>query len=244
MREAPPPPPLERRRRSNAAAARPPRGPPPDVEELSEAYTDVMRERMGSAVLTYRHEDGMNYSRILDDLIVGSCLQTPADLDAIAGGEDVRTVMCLQVLLVGRMACCSRGCRRGMQHACMAGLAAGGAGERCRRRRVRQLLRAAAAAAAALFPQHLSLASMPVVQEDSDMAYFDLDVSPILERCASRGGVRHVRHRIRCALAACWLAAQHTADAGCCCRNCCRLHALPASLSTPARLPPPSPQRL
>lgn len=44
-------------------------------------YTVVMRERMGSAVLTYRHEDGMNYCRILDDLIVGSCLQTPADLD-------------------------------------------------------------------------------------------------------------------------------------------------------------------
>lgn len=54
---------------------------PPDVEELSEVYTVVMRERMGSAVLTYRHEDGMNYCRILDDLIVGSCLQTPADLD-------------------------------------------------------------------------------------------------------------------------------------------------------------------
>lgn len=51
------------------------------MEELSEVYTDVMRERMGSAVLTYRHEDGMNYCRILDDLIVGSCLQTPADLD-------------------------------------------------------------------------------------------------------------------------------------------------------------------
>lgn len=29
----------------------------------------------------YRHEDGMNYAHVLDDLIVGSCLQTPADLD-------------------------------------------------------------------------------------------------------------------------------------------------------------------
>ncbi|KAL4443451.1 hypothetical protein ABPG75_011188 [Micractinium tetrahymenae] len=100
-----------------------------DTEELSEAYTDVMRERMGSAVLTYRHEDGMNYCRILDDLIVGSCLQTPADVDKIADGEGVRTVMCLQ--------------------------------------------------------------------EDSDMAYFDLDVNPILERCGQRGDVQHVRHRIR-----------------------------------------------
>lgn len=33
----------------------------PDVEELSQEYTDVMRERMGSTALTYRHEDGMNY---------------------------------------------------------------------------------------------------------------------------------------------------------------------------------------
>lgn len=35
------------------------------------------------------------------------------------------------------------------------------------------------------------------LQEDSDMAYFDLDIAPILERCAARSDVRHVRHRIR-----------------------------------------------
>lgn len=29
------------------------------------------------------------------------------------------------------------------------------------------------------------------------MAYFDLDVTPILERCGKRGDIRHVRHRIR-----------------------------------------------
>ncbi len=52
-----------------------------DTEDLSEKYTDVMQERMGSAVLTYRHEDGTNFSRILDDLIVGSCLQQPTDVD-------------------------------------------------------------------------------------------------------------------------------------------------------------------
>ncbi len=39
-----------------------------------------MQQRMGTS-LTYRHEDGMNYTRILDDLIVGSCLQTPEDAD-------------------------------------------------------------------------------------------------------------------------------------------------------------------
>jgi hypothetical protein len=52
-----------------------------DAEDLSDKYTDVMQERMGSAVLTYRHEDGTNWSRILPDLVVGSCLQTPADVD-------------------------------------------------------------------------------------------------------------------------------------------------------------------
>jgi hypothetical protein len=39
-----------------------------------------MQSKMGG-VLTYRHEDGMNFAYILDDIIVGSCLQTPADLD-------------------------------------------------------------------------------------------------------------------------------------------------------------------
>lgn len=39
-----------------------------------------MQQRMGG-VLTYRHEDGMNYNDILDDLIVGSCPQTAADVD-------------------------------------------------------------------------------------------------------------------------------------------------------------------
>ncbi len=35
------------------------------------------------------------------------------------------------------------------------------------------------------------------------MAYFDLDVNPILERCKQRGDVQHVRHRIRCATPVC-----------------------------------------
>ena len=32
---------------------------------------------------------------------------------------------------------------------------------------------------------------------DSDMAYFDLDVAPIVARATERGDVRHVRHEIR-----------------------------------------------
>ena len=52
-----------------------------DVEEgLSSEYSQEMQQRMGG-VLTYRHEDGMNYNDILDDLIVGSCPQTPEDVD-------------------------------------------------------------------------------------------------------------------------------------------------------------------
>lgn len=58
-----------------------PSPPLADTEELSDKYTDVMQQRMGSATLTYRHEDGTNWNRILDDLVVGSCLQTPKDVD-------------------------------------------------------------------------------------------------------------------------------------------------------------------
>lgn len=47
---------------------------------MSEEYSQEMQQRMGGA-LTYHHEDGMNYNDILDDLIVGSCPQTAADVD-------------------------------------------------------------------------------------------------------------------------------------------------------------------
>ena len=45
------------------------------------------------------------------------------------------------------------------------------------------------------------------LQEDSDMAYFDLDLQPILHRCQQRGDIKHVRwvpaqlvgqHSLRC----------------------------------------------
>ncbi|XP_020260880.1 phosphoglucan phosphatase DSP4, amyloplastic isoform X1 [Asparagus officinalis] len=53
-----------------------------------------MTEAMG-AVLTYRHELGMNYNFILPDLIVGSCLQTPSDVDKLRK-IGVKTIFCLQ----------------------------------------------------------------------------------------------------------------------------------------------------
>ena len=35
------------------------------------------------------------------------------------------------------------------------------------------------------------------LQEDTDMAYFSLDLAPIKARCEERGDINHVRHRIR-----------------------------------------------
>lgn len=99
-----------------------------DVEEgLSDEYSQEMQQRMGG-VLTYRHEDGMNYNGILDDLIVGSCPQNATDVDRLADAG-VGTIFCLQ--------------------------------------------------------------------EDSDMAYFDLDIKPIIERCKQRGDIKHVRFPVR-----------------------------------------------
>lgn len=94
---------------------------------LSETYSATMSSAMG-AVLTYDHSRGMNYTRILDDLIVGSCLQTPHDVETLEG-EGVTTVLQLQ--------------------------------------------------------------------EDSDLAYFSLDNSPIRARCASGKQIEHIRHAVR-----------------------------------------------
>ncbi|KAJ7974971.1 Phosphoglucan phosphatase [Quillaja saponaria] len=63
-------------------------------EEKSDVYSHNMTEAMG-AVLTYRHELGMNYNFIRSDLIVGSCLQTPDDVDKLRR-IGVRTIFCLQ----------------------------------------------------------------------------------------------------------------------------------------------------
>ncbi|KAL6648954.1 hypothetical protein ACP70R_013178 [Stipagrostis hirtigluma subsp. patula] len=62
--------------------------------EKSDAYSSNMTQAMG-AVLTYRHELGMNYNFICPDLIVGSCLQSPADVDKLRK-IGVKTVFCLQ----------------------------------------------------------------------------------------------------------------------------------------------------
>ena len=51
-----------------------------DEDAKSDEYSDVMQQRMGSS-LSYRHEDGINFADILNDLMVGSCLQTADDVD-------------------------------------------------------------------------------------------------------------------------------------------------------------------
>eukprot|EP00250_Pteridium_aquilinum_P010526 c19452_g1_i1 orf=166-1335(+) len=63
-------------------------------EAKSDEYSSNMTHAMG-AVLTYRHELGMNYNFVLPDLIVGSCLQTPSDVDRLKN-IGVKTVFCLQ----------------------------------------------------------------------------------------------------------------------------------------------------
>ncbi|KAJ0045124.1 hypothetical protein Pint_05932 [Pistacia integerrima] len=63
-------------------------------EEKSDIYSNNMTEAMG-AVLTYRHELGMTYNFIRPDLIVGSCLQTPEDVDKLRQ-IGVKTIFCLQ----------------------------------------------------------------------------------------------------------------------------------------------------
>ncbi|KAH0686886.1 hypothetical protein KY284_017439 [Solanum tuberosum] len=60
----------------------------------SDTYSHDMTAAMG-AVLTYRHELGMNYNFILPDLIVGSCLQSPEDVDKLRS-IGVKTIFCLQ----------------------------------------------------------------------------------------------------------------------------------------------------
>ncbi|XP_051120227.1 phosphoglucan phosphatase DSP4, amyloplastic isoform X2 [Andrographis paniculata] len=65
-----------------------------NLDEKSETYSQDMTAAMG-AVLTYRHELGMNYNFILPDLIVGSCLQTPEDVDKLRS-IGVKTIFCLQ----------------------------------------------------------------------------------------------------------------------------------------------------
>lgn len=63
-------------------------------EKKSDTYSSTMTEAMGAS-LTYRHELGMNYSFICPDLIVGSCLQSPKDVDKLRN-IGVRTIFCLQ----------------------------------------------------------------------------------------------------------------------------------------------------
>jgi hypothetical protein len=69
----------------NGAAAEPEQSPASASTEKevdaakSDEYTETMNRKMGTS-LTYRHELGIDYNRILPDLIVGSCLQAGATL--------------------------------------------------------------------------------------------------------------------------------------------------------------------
>jgi len=65
-----------------------------ETELKTEEYSASMQQAMGTT-LEYRHELGMNYAYVLPDLIVGSCLQTPADAEKLKE-EGVGVIFCLQ----------------------------------------------------------------------------------------------------------------------------------------------------
>eukprot|EP00238_Polyblepharides_amylifera_P012711 CAMPEP_0196587502 /NCGR_PEP_ID=MMETSP1081-20130531/57641_1 /TAXON_ID=36882 /ORGANISM="Pyramimonas amylifera, Strain CCMP720" /LENGTH=349 /DNA_ID=CAMNT_0041909699 /DNA_START=329 /DNA_END=1378 /DNA_ORIENTATION=+ len=99
-----------------------------DTAKTAEEYSKIMQEQMGST-LSYRHEEGINYNRITNNLIVGSCLQGPDDVDTILSKEGVSTILCLQ--------------------------------------------------------------------EDKDMAWWKLDINPIIQRANELDGILHVREPVR-----------------------------------------------
>lgn len=61
---------------------------------LSQEYSETMKKKMGST-LGYNHDAGMNYARVKPQLIVGSCLQKPGDVDKLHS-EGVGLILCLQ----------------------------------------------------------------------------------------------------------------------------------------------------
>lgn len=65
-----------------------------DAAETSAKYSETMKKQMGSSLI-YKHEDGMNFAKCFERIIVGSCLQSPADVDTLKS-EGVGVVFCLQ----------------------------------------------------------------------------------------------------------------------------------------------------
>ena len=98
------------------------------------------------AALTAGVQDGMNFATVLDNLMVGSCLQTAADVD--------RQAPCLLYQSTS---------------------------SRTERRTVCRLA------------DEEGVGAVLCLQEDSDMAWFDLDVAPIQARCQERSDIQHIR---------------------------------------------------
>lgn len=53
---------------------------PEEEKALSEQYSEEMQRQMGGD-LEYHHEEGMNWSFLSPDVLVGSCPQEPDDID-------------------------------------------------------------------------------------------------------------------------------------------------------------------
>ena len=113
---------------------------------------------------------------MLPDLIVGSCLQTPADVDRLAEQEGVKVVYCLQ----GKAVYCF------LQDEFTLSLFASIS------------LKYSTCGAHICCPSSpCTSAAPPLPAEDCDMEYFNLDISKVQERCEQRGDIKHVRFPIR-----------------------------------------------
>ncbi|CAK0881845.1 unnamed protein product [Prorocentrum cordatum] len=69
-------------------------GAPGQTGDQSKEYSETMQSKMGSS-LVYSHDAGMNYARVAPRLMVGSCVQTPADVDRLRA-EGVGLIFSLQ----------------------------------------------------------------------------------------------------------------------------------------------------
>lgn len=169
------------------------------TEVKSDDYTEEMQAKMGTT-LTYRHEDGINWNLVTPDLVVGSCLQTPEDADRLAAAG-ITTVFSLQVSLTLSLFSGQQlhKTTSTTQLACWTvqpGHDMWGNPVRVLRMRVCApgCGRNAQGGAHWSFDRHCGCVVW--LQEDCDMEYFGIEITPIQQRCKELG-IKHVRFPVR-----------------------------------------------
>ncbi|CAI7849033.1 unnamed protein product, partial [Closterium sp. NIES-53] len=125
--------------------------------------------------LVYRHELGMNYARVLPNLIVGSCLQASALACRLFYYLTSLSVTTFILPLFPLLSVLSP--RFSLHVSIFSYLMS------------------------PLDLDHLrdveGVGAVQCLQRDSDLEYFDLDINPIIERAAERGDIRHLWTEIR-----------------------------------------------